>query len=130
MAPKKSEVISLWYDEFTRAITIGFRLYGKEVDKESCIVPQLRGNLYHTQYKCIQMVLHRRLNRKANIIMKSASDTAYKLHTDCDWDSYCVMTELKENTEQMKRRMPCIKLIAADRKTGINISNYFTTKTA
>jgi hypothetical protein len=102
MAPKNSEIISLLYDEYTRAVEMGFLTFKKELVKEGIHINERifkldDNNVYLTQHSCIQTVIQKRLKRKPRMILKHAEETMFKLHTDCKWDSSCISGKLGQS---------------------------------
>lgn len=115
MAPARSRVISLWYEEFTEAVTIGFLLYKKKVSA-AINVSNLYGaedDVYLTQHAALQYVLQNRLPAKPNIFIVDASDTMFKPHIDCKWDSSCVVKYIRETPKD--KQPPYIKLRGNER---------------
>ena len=106
MAPVKSRLISLWYEEYTQAVTIGFLPYKKKVFSHinvSNIYPEFEDDsLYLTQHAALQYVLQVRLSSKPNILIFDAADTMFKPHVDCKWDVPCVVKFIK-NTPKEKQ---------------------------
>lgn len=115
MAPVKSKVISLWYEEFTEAVRIGFLPYRKKVSS-AINVSNLYGgedDTYLTQHAALQYVLQTRLPTKPNILIFDASDTMFKPHIDCKWDSSCVVKYIRETPKD--KQPPYIKLRGNER---------------
>jgi hypothetical protein len=113
IAPKDGEIISLWFDEFSRAIKMGFLNYKKQIFKDGVnIIPEIYNkdddNVYLTVHSCIQTVLQKRLNKFPNIQLINAKNTFFKLHTDCDWKCEC-MVEKYKNTSYINN-IPVIKI--------------------
>lgn len=118
IAPKDSEIISLWFDEFSSAIRMGFLNYKKQIFKDGVnIIPKIYNkdddNVYLTVHSCIQTVLQRRLNKFPNIQLINAKDTFFKLHTDCDWGCECMVGKYK-NISYIEN-IPAIKITSAHR---------------
>jgi hypothetical protein len=115
MAPARSRLISLWYEEFTEAVSIGFLPYRKKVSA-SINVSNLYGgddDTYLTQHAALQYVLQTRLPAKPNILIFDASDTMFKPHIDCKWDSSCVVKYIRETPKD--KQPPYIKLRGNER---------------
>lgn len=47
----------------------------------------------------------------------------FELHSECKFNNVCVMNKMK-NDKNVKN-IPYIKLVGGDRKTNIDISDYF-----
>jgi hypothetical protein len=113
MAPQGSRIINLWYDEFVRAIRIGFEAYKEESQKEH-VDPQKISDfgIYLTQHLCFQAVIQKRVWFPPNIIQKKAEDTMFSVHEKCKWDSECMknMFNSIDITD-----IPYIKLRGGDR---------------
>jgi hypothetical protein len=104
MAPKGSRIIELWYKEYTMAVEIGFKAYKKRVFSKidvSNIYARGDDNTYLTQHSALQYVL-RVLTNKANIIIVDASDTMFKPHVDCNWDTECTLKFIKETPREQQ----------------------------
>jgi hypothetical protein len=125
MAPKDSEIISLWYKEFYKAIQQGFKEYKLEQLKDGVNFQNLWRNIenvYYTQHACLQVVLQRKLNRPANMYIQSGLDSMYKIQSECGWDNNCLKNKI--NDKSYSKKIPYIKLRGDDRK-GLNLANYF-----
>ena len=138
MAPRRSPVIQAWYNEFTRAITIGLLPYRKEIEAK---YPGMINNhiynkekpddVYLTVYACAQVVLHTRNDR---VLLLDSSKTMYRLHELCwnvekkDYDSECIVKKIRD--DPATKQIPYIKLTHAQRKyfDSIDISDYFKAK--
>ena len=115
MAPKGSRIIELWYEEYTMAVEIGFKAYKKRVFSEidvSNIYGRDDDNTYLTQHAALQYVL-RVVTEKANIIIVDASDTMFKPHVDCNWDTECTLKFIRETPKEAQP--PFIKLRSNER---------------
>ena len=122
MAPKDSRIIQLWYEEYTRAIEMGFERY-KQLPIRFPLSEYLEGNAYLTQHTCLQVVLNDKLKgKKPNILLYNASDSMFKLQNHCKWNHNCTMYTLQN---KIGKKLPYIKLVNADRKTNIDISPFF-----
>jgi hypothetical protein len=127
MAPKESIIIKLWLEEYEKAIAMGFMPYRHSLEKAGVNLSRIfekPTSTYLTQHACLQNVLQKRLPRILPMIVLPAEDSAFKLRVTCDSDSECIMNALKDEPEKWKT-VPFIKLISADRDTGIDISSYF-----
>jgi hypothetical protein len=115
MAPARSRLISLWYEEFTEAVTTGFLHYKKKVTT-AINVSNLYGgeeDTYLTQHAALQYVLRSRLTERPNILIFDASDTMFKPHVDCKWDSSCVIKYIRDTPKD--KQPPYIKLRGNER---------------
>jgi len=104
MAPKGSRIIELWYKEYTMAVEMGFKAYKKRVFSKidvSNIYGRDDDNTYLTQHAALQYVL-RLLPEPANIIIVDASDTMFKPHVDCNWDTECTLKYIKETPREQQ----------------------------
>jgi len=115
MAPRNSNIIDLWYSEFSKATRIGFQQYKAEEQKSGLIFHDLLkedGDIYLTQHLCFQKVIQHRVWRPPIILYKKAEDTMFKIQKDCDWKIDCMQTEFRKPTI---RELPFIKLRGCDR---------------
>ena len=129
MAPINSEVISLWYKEFDTALKEGLLHYKRRQIKDGVNYQNIFGDnnlneseIYLSIHGCLQVVLQKKLNRKANIINYNASDTMFKLQSDCKWDKKCLQEKI--NNKSYSKKIPYIKLRGIDRK-DLDLTNYF-----
>ena len=126
MAPKNSEIISLWFEEYEKAIEMGFLEYKNQSIKNGIdyqnIFSDEPSQVYLTQDGCLQVVLQKRLGRKANIYYQNAMETMFKVQSNCSWDKKCLQEKLNNNL--YSKITPYIKLTGADRK-DLDLRNYF-----
>ena len=116
MAPQNSRLIAVWYEEFVKAIRMGFQAYQKATLREGVdpqkIIDDGGGGTYLTQHLCYQAVIQKRLWLPPHIILKRAEDTMFMVHSECGFMAEC-----------MKKRfatidfddIPWIKLRGGDR---------------
>lgn len=118
MAPPNSPVISLWLEEYERAIRLGFKRYKDLLKEEGVDLQNLmkkREDVYLTQHACYQKVLQQRMPPDAVVIYHVAEDTMFKIHAKvCKWDKPCIWEKLKDTT--YCKTIPYIKLRGGDRK--------------
>lgn len=113
MAPIGSRVIASWYEEFYKAVTMGFAKYKKAAQAEGVDMQRIFQNendTYLTIHLCYQVVIQKRM--QANILYKKAEDTMYSVHQKCDFDESCMKTEF---AKPAVRDIPYIKLRGGDR---------------
>jgi len=126
MAPKNSEIISLWYEEYTKAIEMGFKSYKMEQISNGVNFQNIFGNnedeVYLTQHGCLQVVLQKRLNREPNIFINLASETMFKIQSDCEWNNKCLQEKI--NNTSYSKKIPYIKLRGVDRE-HLNLATFF-----
>jgi hypothetical protein len=129
MAPINSEVISLWYKEFDTALKEGLLHYKRRQIKDGVKYQNIFGDvnvneseIYLSIHGCLQVVLQKKLNRKANIINYNATDTMFKLQSDCKWDAKCLQEKI--NDKSYSKKIPYIKLRGIDRK-NLDLTTYF-----
>lgn len=117
MAPVRSRLISLWYEEYTEAVTIGFLPYKKKVFSRinvSNIYGEFEDDsVYLTQHAALQYVLQVRLSSRPNIIIFDAAETMFKPHVDCKWDVPCVLKFIKDTPKE--KQPSYIKLRSSER---------------
>ena len=117
MAPIHSRLISLWYEEYTEAVTIGFLPYKKKVFSRinvSNIYGEFEDDsVYLTQHAALQYVLQVRLASRPNILIFDAADTMFKPHVDCNWDISCVLKFIKHTPKE--KQPSYIKLRSSER---------------
>jgi hypothetical protein len=131
MAPKQGSLICKWFYEFNRAIEIGFISYKQELIKEGIHIDAIGldyakndREVYLTAFACLNRVLQT-TDPLPPIIYKDANETMFKLHSECKYDSKCVMNRIKSTNV---KDIPYIKLVGSDRHTNIDISSYFRPK--
>ena len=114
MAPKDSRFIALWYEEFHKAVTMGFLNYKKQALSQG-VDPQRifngENDTYLTMHLCYQVVIQKKM--RPNILYKKAEDTMYLVHDKCEFKEECMREEFKKS---YVRDIPYIKLRGGDRK--------------
>ena len=127
IAPKKSTLITAWFNEFEYAIKKGFLKYKKEdildQDIEVSSIYNNESDVYMTMHACMQKLVQKKLETIPKMILKRAEETLFKIHEDCKWNSICVMNNLKDNTTV--KNIPFIKLHRFDRGVSVDISKFF-----
>lgn len=124
MAPKNSEVINKIYDEFSRAITLGFSNYKDELAGETHIQinPRIYANgTYLTQHSCIQAVVQARLGRTPRMVLKPSEESMFKLQTDCNWNFECF---LRKVLQPETYKIPYLKLRSVEQQ--FDYERYFS----
>ena len=119
MAPPQSPMVSVWLDEYERAIKMGFKRYKDRLREEGVDLQNLmkkREDVYLTQHASYQKVIQQRLpTPQPTIVYKTAEDTMFKIHAKvCKWDKPCIWSTLKDVA--YCRTIPYIKLRGGDRK--------------
>jgi hypothetical protein len=118
MAPPASPVITLWLEEYERAIKMGFKRYKEKLKEEGVDLQKLMnspGDVYLTQHGCYQKVLQQRMPPNAKVVYHIAEDTMFKIHAKiCKWDKECIWRTLQD--VEYCRTIPYIKLRGGDRK--------------
>lgn len=118
MAPPESPMISLWLEEYERAIKMGFKRYKARMKEEGVDLQNLMKtpeDVYLTQHACYQKVIQQRLPPNARIVYHVAEDTMFKIHaTLCKWEKSCIWNKLKD--VEYCKTIPYIKLRGGDRK--------------
>jgi hypothetical protein len=114
MAPKDSHFIALWYDEFYKAVTMGFANYKRHAKSQGVDMQRIfqkDDDTYLTMHLCYQVVIQKRM-QQPNILYKKAEDTMYSVHQKCGFDGSCMKTEF---ANPAVRDIPYIKLRGGDR---------------
>ena len=121
MAPKKSPIITLWFNEYKKAIEIGFKKYRESLENDNV---DLQGiySTYHTQHLCIQKVLQKDLDINPPIIVEPADKSMLLLEASCKLNSECI--DEKINDKLFLKSIPYIKLNGGLRDK-INLHDYF-----
>ena len=122
MAPPQSPIITVWLEEYERAIKMGFKRYKDRMKEESVDLQKLMTkpeDVYLTQHACYQKVIQQRMPPNAKVVYHVAEDTMFKIHAqDCKWDKQCIWKKLQD--VEYCRTIPYIKLRGGDRK-NVNI---------
>jgi hypothetical protein len=117
LAPPSSPLISLWYEEYTEAVRIGFLPYKRKVfskiNVSNIYAKDQDDSVYLTQHAALQYVLRYRVQHRPNILIYDASETMFKPHVDCGWDSTCVIEYIHDTPK--KDQPPYIKLRSNER---------------
>jgi Capsular polysaccharide synthesis protein len=117
IAPKGSEVIRLWLQEFESAIEMGFKKHKKVLKKEGVDTQNIyvkHDDYYLTQHACMQAVLQKRINRKPVLFLTKADDSVFGLQNSCGWNTECLHKKLKEIPKSEQPGL--VKLRGSDRK--------------
>ena len=127
MAPKGSIVIREWYEEFTKAVNMGFSEYRLSLEENGDIYNNIYNpkddDTYLTVYAAMQYTLRKRLEYSPTLILESAGDAMFKLQNSCGWNYDCVAEKIKTDTST--RDIPYIKLTGEDRKKIMSLKGYF-----
>jgi hypothetical protein len=117
MAPPQSPMITLWLEEYEKAIRIGFKRYKATLKQEGVDLQKLMmtpGDVYLTQHACYQKVIQQRMP-DAKVVYHVAEDTMFKIHARlCKWEKSCIWSTLKD--VEYCKTIPYIKLRGGDRK--------------
>jgi hypothetical protein len=127
MAPKNSSIISLWYEEYMKAINNGFLEYKMEqiqngVNYQNIFGKTNDGEVYLTQHGCLQVVFQKRLTSLPKMHLEKTNKSMYKIHYECSWDKKCLQEKI--NDKSYSKKIPYIKLRGDDRD-GLDLTNYF-----
>lgn len=118
MAPPNSPMISVWLEEYERAIRMGFKRYKERIKEEGVDLQKLMNkpnDVYLTQHGCYQKVIQQRMPPNAKVVYHVAEDSMFKIHAkDCQWDKSCIQKKLQD--VRYCRTIPYIKLRGGDRK--------------
>ena len=128
MAPRGSQVIEYWYKEYMNAINMGFHEYKDKLLDEGIFLSNLYDpfdlNVYLTQHSCLQYVLKNYFKYKPKILLDDASESMFKLQTDCGWDDKCLAEKIEKDPDA--KNIPYIKLTGSNRKHLSNLTDYFS----
>jgi len=115
MAPQKSRIIQLWFDEFSHACRIGFKKYKQNARDSGLHFHNLLkddADTYLTQHLCFQKVIQHRIWSPPHIIYRKAEDTMFRVHAKCDWEGRCMKATFNSHDID---DIPYIKLRGGDR---------------
>jgi hypothetical protein len=117
MAPPQSPMITLWLEEYEKAIRIGFKRYKATLKEEGVDLQNLMkspDDVYLTQHACYQKVIQQRMP-DTKVVYHVAEDTMFKIHArTCNWEKSCIWSTLKD--VEYCKTIPYIKLRGGDRK--------------
>lgn len=126
MAPRGSEIISLWFEEFEKALDMGFLQYKNNSIKNGVKYQNIFKNgyfdIYLTQHGCLQVVLQKRINRKPRIFYENAVNTMLKIQGECNWKQDCFKEKMLDKS--YSKKIPFIKL-RSDERVGLDLTSYF-----
>ena len=98
MAPINSYIINKWYNEFTRAIQIGFTNYKSELIQNGIRVSQIYRygpiDTYLTMHAAMQKIIQSKEINTNDILLYNACESMYKLHCDCQWQGECLRNKI------------------------------------
>jgi hypothetical protein len=130
IAPKNGIIITDWFNEFNKAVLVGFSVYkkyiinnGVNISKIGLGYPDKENEVYLTCFAALNKCLQKNISPLPPTIFEIGDDSIFKLHSQCKWNNHCVMNTIKN--DKNVRDIPYIKLIGMDRKTNIDISEYF-----
>jgi len=128
MAPKNSDLITLWYNEYTSAIIMGLDKYKEIILHELPYAINIydnssMDNVYLTMNACIQRLMYNNKLDYNDIILIRSENSMLKIHKECKLNPVCIMLKLKYSSETKK--LPFIKLTRLDRAENIDISDFF-----
>lgn len=116
MAPKGSEIVTRWKNQYENALNMGFVQYKKFLESQHIQLHKIYkdfSDTYLTQHGCIQYVLQRDMPPGALILYHRAEDTMFKLQHECKWNRDCLAQKLSNKAEVAK--IPYIKLRGGER---------------
>jgi hypothetical protein len=118
MAPKNSYIINKWYNEFTRAIQIGFANYKTELIQNGIKVSQIYlygpDDTYLTMHAAMQKLIQSKDINIDDVLLYNSCESMYKLHCDCQWQKECMINKLKD--KQYLSSLDFIKLRSSERE--------------
>ncbi len=118
LAPPNSIVVTLWLEEYEKAIEKGFLLYKQELMADGVDIQKImnkEGDSYLTQHICFQKVIQKRMPPNAKILYHTAEDSMFKIQSKlCQWDKDCITRKLKD--KELCKSIPYIKLRGTDRE--------------
>lgn len=127
MAPKNSNIISLWYTEFNTAINMGFLSYKYRIIKDGVDVSKIYDkndtNVYLTQHACLQKILQKDISDNVSMLFYNSIETMFKIQEECKWNTECIHEYVKD--PQRMKKIPYIKLVGSQRK-GLNFNDIFS----
>lgn len=128
IAPKNSYIISLWLEEFEKAINMGFDEYNKYITDtlkvKICNEINKFGS-YLTIHKTLQVVLQNKIVDKdytPKLLLFKSEDNMFKLYSNCNWDNNCIKDTFENNLEI--KNIPYIKLTGSG--NGLNMDKFFS----
>ena len=126
MAPRRSPIIKLWFQEYSTAIDIGFLNYKQNAIRDGVNISAIHSkgpeDVYLTQHICIQKIFQQDIQTMPSIILLKSNDSMFKLHNECKWKHECIKNRLLNDPEVKK--LPYIKLIGENR--NIDLTKYLS----
>ncbi len=115
MCKKNSKTVTLWFNEYNRAMEEGFLNYKKRIIHEGTVLNKNNpdpDNIYFIVYYCLQHVLQ---NSKTipSMNLLNSYDHMFYLAKKCGWKN---KTCRRKVFKTKKYRLPYIKLTGSDRK--------------
>jgi hypothetical protein len=116
MCEKNSKIISLYLNEYEKAIEEGFLSYKKRIIEEGTIINKnnnTHNHIYFIAYYCLQHVLQH-LKQIPPMNLLNSFDSMFYLTKKCGWkyNTTCRRNQFKSK----KYKLPYIKLTRIDRK--------------
>jgi hypothetical protein len=131
LAPKNSIIISMWLDEYTKAIRMGLPEYKKFILREKIDISKIKfmskEDIYLTQHACIQHIFQKKITDIPNILFLNSVDDMFKLKVVCGLpknvkkyeDNRLKCFEDKINNDKRTKKIPYIKLTRKERSIDI-----------
>ena len=107
MAPKDSYIISIWLQEYEKAIEMSFENYRKDLESNGINLQEIIGT-YHIQHLAMQKILQKDITNISDILIKRADDNMLKFAVDCNIDDACMKDKIKD--KKYMKQFPYIKL--------------------
>lgn len=107
LVPKDSRIMRLWYEEFDKAVKIGFMEYKKKIfEDDVTIIPKIyvKGDehTYFTCHACIQNVLQKKIKTYPNINIINSRKSFFKILHDCNFECECIKKKYEDKDYMSK----------------------------
>lgn len=119
IAPKNSLFINDMYDEYTKALKIGFIEYKQQLKAQNVNFDRIFNddpeNVYLMQHAIIRYLIQKNKN-KYKIAYQQASDNMFKIHEDNKWNSNKIFDDILNGNKLKNGEISGIKFIGKQRR--------------
>ena len=117
MAPQRSQIIDLWFQEFNQAVNEGFLQYKYSTIKAGVDISNIHfkheEDVYLTQHICIEKVFQKMLKTIPSCIFIDSGISMFAIQNKCSWKKQCSIDMILHDPQT--RKLPYIKLTRHER---------------
>ena len=116
-------VVELWYNEFLKAIKMGFKEYRRLISAKVNVKHIYKNSEYLTMHACIQYLIQTNPKLLEYMIIYKSEDSMFYIQEQCSWD----IDKYRDGFIKFAKFLPCIKLRGGERDImrDYNTYNYY-----